>query len=210
MINCSMIYETQRQRQGEQRRPGFCGPPPAMRRRPLQGLRAMNTHLCQLPRGILASTLKLGQRGRDFENTSDIEMSVYFTDTGRSEESRIRLGPFLRYYTVGSSGAPFFSDTQASCKFVRPRDAGFPRPRLATSRHACPWAASRGLEESRIRSVFFSRVIRLALLGHRSLGRSFSWPGAGWSTRGGQYSRTRVQTVFEIPPNKPHGWGGGL
>ena len=28
----------------------------------------------------------LGERGRDFEITSDIEMSVYFTDTGMNYE----------------------------------------------------------------------------------------------------------------------------
>ena len=32
--------------------------------------------------GILAPPLRSGERGRDFENTSGIEMSAYFTDTG--------------------------------------------------------------------------------------------------------------------------------
>ena len=32
--------------------------------------------------GMLALTSKLGQRRRDVENTGDVEMSVYFTDTG--------------------------------------------------------------------------------------------------------------------------------
>ena len=37
----------------------------------------INTHLCELLRGIFASTLKLGERGQDFQSTGDIEMSVY-------------------------------------------------------------------------------------------------------------------------------------
>ena len=37
---------------------------------------------CQLLWCSFASILKLGERGQDFEITSDIEMSVYFTDTG--------------------------------------------------------------------------------------------------------------------------------
>ena len=43
---------------------------------------------CSLLWGILTSTLKLGQLGRDSENTSDIEMSVYFADTGKARGNR--------------------------------------------------------------------------------------------------------------------------
>ena len=32
--------------------------------------------------GIFAGTLKLGERGLNFQNTGDIEMSVYLSDTG--------------------------------------------------------------------------------------------------------------------------------
>ena len=42
----------------------------------------INTHVCSLLWGILGSTLNLGERGRDIDNTGDIEMFVYFTDAG--------------------------------------------------------------------------------------------------------------------------------
>ena len=43
----------------------------------------INKHsFCQLLRGIFASTLKLGERGPNVQNTGDIEMSVYLSDTG--------------------------------------------------------------------------------------------------------------------------------
>ena len=35
----------------------------------------------------MASTLKSGERGRDVENTSAIDVSVYFTDTGTANTS---------------------------------------------------------------------------------------------------------------------------
>ena len=45
----------------------------------------MNTHsLLLAAAGILAWTLKLGERGLNFQNTGDIEMSVYLSDTGIS------------------------------------------------------------------------------------------------------------------------------
>ena len=50
--------------------------------------------------------------------------------------------------------------------------------------------ARRDSEQGRGRLL---RVIRSALLAHRSLGRSFSWLGAGGSARGGQCSQTPSQ-----------------
>ena len=46
-------------------------------------------------RGIFASTLKLGERGRDNENTSDIEMSVYFT-VGCGQMGSTLMGPLQK------------------------------------------------------------------------------------------------------------------
>ena len=43
----------------------------------------INKHSCLLAAaGIFASTSELGERGRNFQNTGDIEMSVYLSDTG--------------------------------------------------------------------------------------------------------------------------------
>ena len=42
-------------------------------------------------RGIFASTLKLGGRGRNFQNTGDIEVSVYLSDAGSNTTSNIAI-----------------------------------------------------------------------------------------------------------------------
>ena len=37
--------------------------------------------------GLTLSPLKLGERGRNFQNTGDIEMSVYLFDTGNNNNT---------------------------------------------------------------------------------------------------------------------------
>ena len=45
----------------------------------------LNKHSCVLSASVyLASTLKLGERGSNFRNTGDIDMSVYLSDTDLS------------------------------------------------------------------------------------------------------------------------------
>ena len=62
---------------------------PARRRACRQDRRRGRLSLCWLLRGVFASTLKWGERGRDFGNPSDIEMSVHFQDTGRNTHASL-------------------------------------------------------------------------------------------------------------------------
>ena len=52
-------------------------------KRKVSAIGRINEHtFCYLLRRIFVPTLKLGERGRNFQNTGDIEMSVYLSDTG--------------------------------------------------------------------------------------------------------------------------------